>query len=1190
MDLDDFEIYRSPVAHSARKSELIGLHQHEVPTPKKLCFDGYLCVGNARLYVQGVDLYDVSIEGYGDDEQPGITPYLRSELASQDDINDIWYTLRRPSANYRRFHNTFLWIAQLGKHVIDYLETQPARSVTLRSFRGDFARWLLPRFAKDKSFQAWHLAFRNQLDFRVGVHAYIDYIYNQAFNLSTSHHLLSHTLWGECMAKGMTSVKAQPQVVQKTLATHDVCEAFQSMYFRRNIQGFSPSGDVARRQELRKRKLGFMETPMKISHWKDPALQLYRDSPVMVGDVVALEPEKQDRKIWRNSEGQWLAYVHDIKARKHGVQQLLVIWLYRPYDTNIFKSKYPFQNELFFSDHCNCDQGMLLSTDVAGKHNVQWSPRNMPRSNLFIRQTYITRDSVFVTFKKEHKKCMCTKANGALSKEHRRGDTVYITRTVQGRKVLDPAIIWATDDSSKEVTVRKFLRLGRDCADLAAEAQRTHVAPNELVLTDQYVAVHASRIQRRCFVKFIQRHQLITLPSPYNRGGAGDRWFVSMSLAEAEGAQLMFLTHPGKCFREAPDSYSQTRILKGLSIFSGGGSLDRGIEEGGAVEFHTAVDFSPHAIHTQKANARNPSIRLYCGSVDDFLKAALLGENPDFIATVGEVEFLAAGSPCPGMSVFLPNYSGLKDTLTKIKGFSSLQQNILSQASLRNASHISTFCSFVDLYRPLYGVLENVVNMSSTRIGFEDENVLANVVSCLVSMGYQVNQYIMDAWSYGSAQQRSRILISIAAPGLTLVSRPWHTHRKPSMISNKSLGKLPNGERLSEREFYPTPFRSPSAKDVTSDLADIGTGNTQICISFPDHRLSSLPTVMYRSLLQRIPKSPPGCGYAQAIQLGLIPPMLQLKRNETGRSYTRIKEAGLIPCITTTLRIADARNGATLHWAQDRPISIMEARRAQNYPDNEPIIGTLAQQYEIIGNGVDRMVSLAFGLALCQALDQSPVASTMEINVESNESRLKNVENWDDEDGYLTDVTGSIISVQCPQKDGPYGQELMHSITPPNGYAKSSREMRRKRHHPAPKQPEPVFYEQSTRQTVTRNIHPVSTTTSFCQSNSKIFRSKRRRECEVTKAKEEELKSAKVENRSFSKRTKIIASTRSSSVLTGKSTTSTSNPETRATSLSSVSTRQTRHSGHAIEFAPVNWNKRPELERRRQIQGTGSYG
>jgi DNA (cytosine-5)-methyltransferase 1 len=201
------------------------------------------------------------------------------------------------------------------------------------------------------------------------------------------------------------------------------------------------------------------------------------------------------------------------------------------------------------------------------------------------------------------------------------------------------------------VTVRKLLRLGRDCTELATKARRSSVAPNELILTNKYEEVAVSRIQRRCFVRFVSKSDVLDdrVLFPYNQGGVGDLWFFSMGLATIEGEQhLMFLRSPPRGFHDGPNIASDKK-LKGLSIFSGGGSLDRGLEEGGAVEFHTAVDISPQAIHTQRANAKNPeTMRLYCGSVDDFFDAALRGLNPKLITRIGEVDFLAGGTPCPG--------------------------------------------------------------------------------------------------------------------------------------------------------------------------------------------------------------------------------------------------------------------------------------------------------------------------------------------------------------------------------------------------------------------------------------------------------------------------------------------------------------------------------------------------------------
>ena len=297
---------------------------------------------------------------------------------------------------------------------------------------------------------------------------------------------------------------------------------------------------------------------------------------------------------------------------------------------------------------------------------------------------------------------------------------------------------------------------------------------------------------------------------------------------------------------------------------------------------------------------------------------------------------------------------------------------MLSEQSLTYASHVTTFCTAVDLYRPLYGILENVVNMASTRTGFEEENVLSQLVACLVSMGYQVIQYIMDSWTYGSCQRRSRIILAIAAPGLEPILQRPHTHsRSYEDTAARSLGRLPNGERFGDREHYPTPFPIVSAQEATADLPDIGNGNIQTCIAFPDHRLSRTTSSKTRSLIECIPRQPPGYGYAEAVRLNLVPLSLRLNKKETGRAYRRIKADQLIPTITTNVNMQDARNGASVHWSQHRPLSIQDARRTQGYPDSEPIIGTFMQQWKILGNGVDRKVSFAIGLALRDALVKS---------------------------------------------------------------------------------------------------------------------------------------------------------------------------------------------------------------------------
>ncbi|KAL1794083.1 hypothetical protein ACET3X_007504 [Alternaria dauci] len=658
VDLQDFEIYRAPESEK-RAYEMISLHYLEVPISKKLCFDGFFCLGETKHFVHAVPIQDSSVEGYGDPEIPSVTAYIQSTLASKDTVYDIWYRLKNPAPGYREFQVSFLWVAQLGKHVVDYLESHPAGSVGLHAFREDFYAWTAQRFAQSADFERWHSAFRHQTDFRVAVHAYVEYIYNQAFNLPNAKLLLAHPLWSELMAKGLTALEAEEEVNKHTVATPEVFYCFKDMYFGEQLRKRRPVDSIAIEQEHRKRKLGFAKrAPTRQTTTTRPNVcQPYGSSLVRVGDVVALTPDETDSTVWRNTDWDWLAYVQATELLENGAQKLFVLWIYRHHETNISIARYPYENEVFLSDNCNCTEGELLSSDIKGRYDVDWSPSTIDANHFFIRQTYITQESAFVSFKSSHKTCTCRKSKS--EETHKRGDTVYMTRALDGNQILEPVVINRIDQANQTVTVRKLLRLKRDCKELAIKAGRVDLAPNELVLTDEYEQVVTSRIRRRCYIKFVSKSDIVNdrIPAAYNRGGAGDLWFLAMGIAtKGQEKSLVFLRSLPTNFDKGPD-IAFPQPLRGMSLFSGGGSLDRGLEEGGAVVFKTAVDFSKEAIHTQRANLKNPkAMCLFCGSVDDHFSAALKGDKPKLVPRVGEVDFIAAGCPCPGFSALQRNF------------------------------------------------------------------------------------------------------------------------------------------------------------------------------------------------------------------------------------------------------------------------------------------------------------------------------------------------------------------------------------------------------------------------------------------------------------------------------------------------------------------------------------------------------
>ncbi|CAG5184758.1 uncharacterized protein ALTATR162_LOCUS11067 [Alternaria atra] len=1195
-DLQNFEIYRAPESEK-RAYEMTSLHYLEVPITKKLCFDGFICLGGTRYYVQAVPIQDSSVEGYGDEESSRVKTYIQSTHASKDTEYDIWYRLEKSAPGYREFQKSFLWVAQLGKHIIDYMESQPAGFVGLNDFREDFHHWLTHRFAHCADFKQWHAAFRHRTDFRVGVNAYIDYFYNQAFNLPNSKQLLGHPLWGECLAKGLTAVETQEQVVEQTIATPEVFNCFKDMYFGGKLQKKRPIDTVRIEQERRKRMLGFAKSPSgrQIITPLSSVCRPYGNSPVRVGDVVALVPDEIDLTVWRNTDWDWLAYVQATELLKNGTQKLFVLWVYRHHETNIFKATYPYDNEVFLSDNCNCTEGELLSTDIKGRYDVDWSPSTIDAKRFFIRQTYVTQESAFVSVRSSHKTCTCLKTRNSPIGQYRRGDTVYLAKTRHQDHILDPVVIQHVDQASEIITVRRLLRFERDCKELATKVGRLNLVANELVLTDEYEEVAISRIRRRCYIEFVSKADILNgrIPFKYNRGGAGDLWFLAMGLIAKGGEQnLVFLRSLPNSFNEGPDMYSPQN-LRGMSLFSGGGSLDRGLEEGGAVTFDSVVDFSQHAIHTQRANSKSPeTMCLFCGSVDDHFSAALKGDKSKLVSRVGSVDFIAAGSPCPG--------------------FSALQQNFLSEKSLRNASHISTFCSYVDLYRPLYGILENVVNMASTRVGYEDQNVLSQVVACLVSMGYQCNQYIMDAWSYGSAQQRSRLILTIAAPGLEPIAQPWHTHARPyEDTAGKCLGRLPNGERFGEREHYPTPFAYISAATVGDGLPDIGTGIVQTCIPFPDHRVPGLPTRKKRALVKCIPRLPPGCGYKEADQRGLVPKLLKDPRQDIGKAYQRIKANGLVPCITTGCSIRDSRNGAVLHWDQHRTISVLEARRTQGYTDEEPIIGNLIEQYKIVGNGVDRKVAFAMGLALLQAVQKIELGFTANGTVQTAAEVVDFISDTTSYSGQHYDSKPEFKSISRELR--PVSKEQPAQTTRPavmiprrsrtvkntrdnisdsvtsktcakvaDGAKNESTQTSRSSQSRGSDQRKHGFFSRIS-QTLTAGVGRLSLSNMASSRPATIpMATKRNRDNDLddmTTKSESDLSRERPKKQLRVSETPTVDSMASDEATNNRGKSVFSHRHSRGSSTSSsTKTRQTRHSGLLVEFVPRKWNKRPEVE------------
>ncbi|KAF7190587.1 DNA (cytosine-5)-methyltransferase 1 [Pseudocercospora fuligena] len=965
--LDQFSIYKSTSNHKHAQT-LVALHELSRDRHQEFCFDGVLSVGQERYFVEQVPFRVLTVDGYDDFETTDIESQLCVQSARAA-YHNVWYKLGAPGKEYERFYKPFLWVARFTKHAIQYMLA--TERITLHHFRASFYDWLQRTYSEDASLRGW-LGQSKTRDFAIHFVAYADFLWKECHGVqqpSDDIKICKHPIWREALPYS-DLLKAIPRQLPKqrgdakTIVTPFAYENFSHMYFADQIleTPVTEPGLLLRIQELKARRgltPWFSRSPSSLTPISAaPDLDTKARGRVVVGDIVAVPPEDDGR--WKSNAETWYAYVQRVWKQKNGQTRLDVIWLYHPQDTTIGKAQYVFSNELFFSDNCGCGvKEALHLEEVTHKVDVVWNPPDpSSQQGLFVRQKFRTvAEMDHYDFRKiqDSDFCCCHQAEYTPEAvpQYRVGDTVLVEKKKDalGRNCELAQIL--SFESAGIVQLRRFL-FKKDTFPAAR--------PNELLLSSELFSRHCEKLVRECHVRIFSEAQIEdnNVPTPYDRDGAGDYYFVADTEVAAES------TFRGMPFRQGwnPQEASPHRKLKGLGIFCGGGTFDRGLQEGGAVQFTHAVDYAEHALHSYRANSSEP-VKFFLGSVDDYLSNAMSGQSVHNTATTGEIEVISAGSPC--------------------QGFSKLQLDRASARSRKNASMVASVVSFVDFYVPEYLILENVVSMTDSikDNSGRKQNVFSQVISALVGLGYQVQQFLMDSWSCGSPQQRSRVFIIATAPSAVPLSQPEITHAHPMKnLRTRNLGRSSNGLPFGTRRtnpFVALPF--VTAEQSVADLPKVYDSVPQLCIRYPDHRLAVLEAPDVRARIAMVPTQPRGWGLIQAHNAGRLrgEPLeyfIRTKRNLVrsginSKSYSRVSPDHLFPTIVTKLSVGDGMNGRVLHWDQHRPLTVMEARRALGYLDHEVLIGTPDKQLHIVGNSVDRKVALVLGLALRESWLQS---------------------------------------------------------------------------------------------------------------------------------------------------------------------------------------------------------------------------
>ncbi|KAM0549139.1 hypothetical protein ACHAPJ_009594 [Fusarium lateritium] len=1012
--LDDFAVYCD--RHRYEK-EMCSLHHLDTKTGySNFFFDGKLSVGNTALFVRHVRIHALPIDNYGTLSKHTV----RDKIWFQSALNskrEIYYRLNRPAKEYCRFFNPFLWVADLAKHFVDYLKVmgENRHDVTIVQFRSTFSNWLAKTHKKASVFVCWREQHPSE-DFRTSIVANLAFLHKEAVGVLGHDKTYKHTLWAEIwefrryehFGKKEEKKMGRPKASRKFLSrTESPAESSidgtedQSKVGAKNAKDVPPTivtqyiydcfnhlpfGDRLEAMPLSKKTRSLQNELIQKRHLELPTpvhksakaistagKQQIRD--IQPGDTISTERDAEESGTkWRRdiSHGfhdvdRWLALVQRVHVDKRGHRSFDVIWYYRAVDTLCALMKYPWNNELFLSDHCSCGETAKIREDeVLGVHDVEFGGTSATKAEFFCRQTYICAERKWVTLEKDHLRCSHTRKVHKVP-DYRRGETRLVMLDKESGRSEPCEFMTFYEEAGRGIyRFRRLLR--RHQVDPLASKAR----PNELVYSENLIEVKKRRILEPCYVRFFKAGE--TISAPYDRDGVGGFFYITHEEVfdeETTSKSYIPLETIPTSLQQGYDPTEPIQRLRGMDLFCGGGNFGRGLEDGGGIEMRWANDFNEKAMHTYMANTSGPDeVSPFLGSIDDLQRLAINGQFADNVPPIGDVDFISGGSPCPG--------------------FSLLTNDKTTVAQRKNQSLVAAFGSFIDLYRPRYGLLENVPGIVQRKAN-RDQDVFSQLICAIVGLGYQTHFFFLDASSCGSSQRRSRVFLAFAAPGHRLPRRPHPTHAHPERTNSVSLGSLPTGEPMAERIMpIATPFDFVSAHAATADLPPVYDSKPDICVPYPDHRISIGVTTQLRNKIGLIPTQPWGMNFAQAwfglgrkkAGSGVLTAAERLafpadtdsalgRSKSNSNAYGRQRPDRLIETVVTSQSPSDAKNGRTLHWRENRVLTIMEARRAQGFRDHEVLLGLPPDQYKIVGNSVAREVAVSLGAVFREAWVQS---------------------------------------------------------------------------------------------------------------------------------------------------------------------------------------------------------------------------
>lgn len=383
---------------------------------------------------------------------------------------------------------------------------------------------------------------------------------------------------------------------------------------------------------------------------------------------------------------------------------------------------------------------------------------------------------------------------------------------------------------------------------------------------------------------------------------------------------------------EVREKYKNNRDV--ISLFSGAMGLDIGLGKAG-LNVVIGQDFEPSCVETMKANGHN----VLGGDIREIKPETLLELTG---LHVGEPFMICGGPPCQPFS-----------TAGKRLGINDPRGSLFMD-----------FIRMIDYIRPRFFVMENVKGIVSSplkhvstkeRVKDDPEQKLGTVLDVILSefnkLGYKTVYGILDAVNYGVPQFRERFVL-IGSRDNEDIFLPIPTHFQ--MHQNPDYRWKTVGEAIKDLENNPGEY-TPLSGDRKKYLHMVPEGGN------------------WRDLPEEvIPIAMGGAYESGGGKVGF---------------YRRLSYKQPSPTITTS----PAQKATMLcHPRQDRPLSIKEYARIQQFPDDWKFTGTISAQYRQIGNAVPVGLAEAIGRAIISTANRTSTIETKRFRGTSVHNRIKN--------------------------------------------------------------------------------------------------------------------------------------------------------------------------------------------------------